>query len=111
MSLLDAMRKQWAVYWALSGDKDLHGHDQYEDPIEIKVRWEDREERDVTPLTGEEFIVKSTVYVGQDVTLGGVLWLGLLVDAPSTPPEHNKIKVFRRIPKKNGKKFLRIARL
>ena len=109
MSLIDSMRRQWAVYWEYDG-QDRFGKDTYKDPIEIKVRWEDKLEQDFLP-SGQEVMVKSTVYVDREMSLGGVIWLGLLVDSPVTPPEHNKIKVFRVIPKKNAREFLRIARL
>lgn len=109
MSLLDSMRRQWCVYWEYTG-QDRNGKDTYDDPIAIKVRWEDKAEQDFLP-TGQEVMIKSTVYVDRTMPLGGVLWLGLLVDAPTTPPEHQKIRVFRSLPKKNARKFLRIARL
>lgn len=110
MSLIDKIRRQWCVYWEWIG-QDAHGKDVYAEPIEIKVRWEDRQERDISPLTGEEVMVRSTIYVDRDMTLGGVLWLGLLVDAPNTPPEHNKIKVVRSIPNKRALKFVRTVRI
>jgi hypothetical protein len=103
------MRKQWCVYWEYDS-QDRNGKDTYKDPIALKVRWEDKSEQDFLP-TGQEVTIKSTVYVDRAMALGGVLWLGLLVDAPSTPPEHNKIQVFRSIPKLNAKKTLRIARI
>jgi hypothetical protein len=110
VGILESMRREWCVYWEYSG-QDRNGKDTYLDPIEIKVRWEDKAEQDFLP-NGQEVMIKSTVYVDRLMPLGGVLWLGLLVDFDlSTPPEHNKIKVFRSIPKKNARKFLRIARL
>jgi hypothetical protein len=109
MSLIDTFRRQWAVYWEYS-HKDRNGKDVFLDPIAVKVRWEDKAEQDFLP-TGEEIMVKSTVYVDREMALGGILWLGLLVDLPSYPPEHNKIRIFRVIPNKRANKFLRIARL
>lgn len=109
MSLLNSMRRQWAVYWEYTG-QDRNGKDTYADPIEIKVRWEDRSEQDFLP-NGQMVMVKSTVYVDREMPLGGIVWLGLLVDSPTIPPEHNKIRIFRQIPKKNPAKVLRIARL
>ena len=109
MSLLVKMRKQWCVYWAFL-EQDRNGKDLYDDPIVLKCRWEDKTEQDFL-ITGQEVIVKSTVYVDRTMPLGGVLWLGLLVDAPCTPPEHQKIKVFREIPKLTGPQVLRIARI
>ena len=109
MSLIKRMRKQWCVYWEYLS-QDINGKDVYDDPIAIKVRWEDKTDQDFL-LTGQEVIVKSTVYVDRTMPLGGVLWLGLLVDAPTTPSEHLKIKVFREIPKMNAREILRIARL
>ena len=109
MSLLDSMRRQWCVYWAYL-EQDRYGKDVYDDPIAIKVRWEDKSEQDFLP-TGQEVMITSTVYVDRLMALGGMLWLGLLVDAPTIPPEHQKISIFRTIPTKTARKFLRIARL
>lgn len=109
MSLLDRMRKQWAVYWEYDS-QDRNGKDTYKDPIAVKVRWEDKSEQDFLP-SGQMVMVKSTVYVDRDMPLGGILWLGLLVDTPSIPPEHNKICIFRSYPKLIPRKFLRIARI
>ena len=104
------IRRQWAVRWPKVG-QDSSGRDQYDEPQEIRVRWEDRVERDVSPVTGEEVKVRSTVYIGEFMDVGDVLWLGLLVDAPSTPPVHNAIKIYREYPNKKGKVALRIVKL
>lgn len=109
MSVITKMRKQWAVYWAPIG-LDKNNKYIYDEPVEIRCRWDERTERDFNTI-GEEVNVKATVYVDREVALGGVLWLGLLVDSPSTPPEHNKIKIYRITPNRKASEFLRIARL
>ncbi len=109
MSLISRVKRQIAVYWHLSG-YDRFNRPTYSDPVEIKVRWEDRNERDITDK-GEEFMARSTVYVDSSVVLGGILWLGLLVDAPEVPPEHNRIRVIRAIPNMRASESLYIARI
>jgi len=109
MGLISRMRKQKAVYWAPTG-RDQENRYLYDDPVEIKCRWDERYERDFN-MYGEEIDIRSTVYVDREVALGGVLWLGLLVDAPDTPPEHQKIKVIREHPNMRATEKLRIARL
>lgn len=109
MSIISKMRKQDAVYWAPVGLDDNNRY-IYDEPVEVKCRWDERSERDFNTI-GEEINVKATVYVDREVALGGVLWLGLLVDAPLTPPEHNKIKIYRVMPNLRATEFLRIARL
>ena len=104
------IRRQWAVRWPKVG-QDKNGRDVYSDPVEIRVRWEDRVERDTSPITGEEVKVRATVYIGEVMELGDVLWLGLLVDSPRTPPVHNAIKIIREYPSKQGKIALRIVKL
>lgn len=102
--------KQWAVRWPFIGQNE-NGIDQYGDPEEVRCRWTDKVERDVSPVTGQEVLVRSTVWVSEDMNVGDVLWLGLLVDSPSTPPVHNKIKVWTVIPDKKGRSLLRTAKL
>ena len=109
MGIIVKMRKQWAVYWSPIG-LDKNNKYIYDEPEEIRCRWDDRTERDFNTI-GEEVNVKATVYVDRVVALGGVLWLGLLVDSPETPPEHNKIKIYREIPNLRASEYLRIARL
>lgn len=109
MGIITRMRRQDALYWAPAG-RDRTNRIIYEDPIEIKCRWDEKQERDVDER-GEEIMVRATVYVDRVVALGGVLWLGLLVDAPETPPEHNRIKVYREIPNLKATEIMRIARL
>jgi hypothetical protein len=103
------MRRQTAVYWHPKG-YDVNSKPILDDPIEIKCRWDDRSERDLN-IVGEMIDVRATVYVDREVALGGVLWLGLLVDAPRTPPESGRIKIFRNHPNLKNSETLRIARL
>lgn len=109
MSLISRMRRQKAVYWHLTGF-DLNNKAIYDHPLEIKCRWDDRWERDVLD-DGEEVDIRSTVYVDRDVVVGGVLWLGLLVDSPDVPPTHNRIKIIRKHPNIRATETLIVARL
>lgn len=109
MSLISRMRRQTAVYWHPIG-RDVNGKYLYDDPEQIKCRWDDRYEVDVDQF-GEEINIRATVYVDREVAIGGVLWLGLLVNAPDTPPEHGKIRLLRNHPNLKASETLRIARL
>jgi hypothetical protein len=68
--------RQNAVYWG-NPKNDGEGGFTYDTPIQIKCRWEDRNETFVTPL-GEQAVSKSVVYILQKVDQDGYLFLGTL---------------------------------
>ena len=105
MTLIKRLRKKHrAVYWKPDPDEpyDVHGGTNFLPPIQINCYWMDNVEREMTG-GGEEVVVRSTVYPDRELVSGGVVWQGLLVDAPDTPPEHYKIKIRKRITPPRGK--------
>lgn len=77
-SFLTRTCKQTAVYWG-NPVNDGQGGFTFDNPIEIKCRWEDRNETFVTS-NGNEAVSKSIVYVLQDLDQEGCLYLGTLDD-------------------------------
>lgn len=113
--LISKMRKQVAVYWS-SPVEDGYGGATFADPAEITVRWEQKQELFIDRF-GNEVRSNAVVYVGQDVDLGGYLYLGELTDLDSTviTPEDvttgsvYEIRGFAKSPTIAGTKFVRKA--
>lgn len=81
MAFFEDMLTQTIVYWAL--DKpDGRGGYLFDSPVEITGRWEDRQEKFVD-ANGEEVISKSIIFLNQDVTINGWLYLGEFSDLSS----------------------------
>ena len=72
------MLKQTAVYWPFES-VDGFGIKVVGSPIEIKVRWEDRNE-EFLDSQSETQMSNAVVCVDRDVTLGGILMLGTIAD-------------------------------
>lgn len=112
MALIDKMRKQYAVYWGVSGVDDA-GQNLYEEPIELRVRWED-DDFAFIDAAGVTIASTTSVYVDRKLEVGGILWQGRLVDVPSqtnplSNPGADEIIKFSEIPDIKAKKFLRKA--
>ena len=67
---------QTAVYWA-NPVNDGFNHFTFDDPIEIKCRWQDK-----IQILGQpdetQMISRAIALVTQDMTVDGLLWLGTL---------------------------------
>ena len=116
--------EQDAVYWGNPQDNGYGGF-TYDDPVEIKCRWEDSNE--VISMAGQdrksrELVSKAQVWVVQDVDEEGYLYLGTLdsTDALSSAEEANpatvdtayKILKFEKTPEhRRSNKFIRKAYL
>lgn len=72
---------QTAIYWGSPVD-DGYGKKEFDDPVEIKVRWDDTTDL-IRSVDGKEVACKSKIIVQQDVDLGGYLMLGSLDDIDS----------------------------
>jgi len=105
---IERLCKQTAVYW---GDptSDGEGGYTYDDPVEVKCRWEYTKEV-FTRIGGgnvsEQLISNAIVYVLQDVDEQGLLFLGELDDLDSADEESPKevssvykIERFDKIPR------------
>lgn len=112
MGILTKMRKQYAVYWGVAG-KNESGQNTYQEPIELRVRWEDDDFAFIDAV-GSTLASTTSVYVDRVLDIGGILWKGRLQDVPSqTDPVSmegaDEIIKFKEIPDLKAKKFLRVA--
>jgi hypothetical protein len=121
------MRRQNAVYWPPSGFDDF-GQRTYGTLVELTksegtnncVRWEDRNDEFVD-MDGTMVISSSVVYCpalsdGDEMVVGGFLWLGDRVDlADESIPSNNigaaEIRRFDKMPNLKTTEFLRTAYL
>lgn len=69
---------QTAVYWGNPVNNGYGGFN-YDDPIEIKCRWEESNQV-VVEMNGEQVISRAIVYTDTDLQENGVLFLGDMED-------------------------------
>lgn len=110
--LLSHGRQQTVVYWG-TPVSDGSGGRTFATPVELKVRWEDRAEMFVD-AQGREKRSRAVCYPGQDVDLGGYLYLGQLADLSSAPEPADtatayEIQGFMKVPDIKGTRFMRTA--
>jgi hypothetical protein len=110
ISSVERVLRQVAVYWGVKRF-DNSGRPMYEQPVEIKCRWEDIHEQFVDDQ-GHDHVTTAIVMVDRDLVVQGVLWLGSLEQVTSeTSPFENKgafeIKKFDKIPNRAGTKWFR----
>jgi len=114
-SIIDRMLKQTAVFWALTGS-DGRGGLTFAAPIEVKVRWELKNEFFVDN-EGNEILSEAVVYVDRITREGGWLFEGELADidssvdetVPQKVSESKQIKKFHKLPNFEASKFLNTA--
>ena len=70
---------QIATYWARLAP-DGHGGWDYDDPVEIYVRWDEVQEA-MVDSAGEEFVTRAEIMVNQVMSPGDYLYLGELTSA------------------------------
>ena len=95
-----------AVYWP-AGQPDGFGQTIAEDAEELKVRWQNVQQRRVDAV-GVEFISQAVVYCSQELAYNGWLWYGKLDDAeyPSAPrkqPSAYQIRAIERSQNPSGR--------
>jgi len=106
MAFVTRNHKQNLTYWT-RGANDAYGNPSWNNPIQVKCRWEDRNDKAVD-FQGNEVITRSVVYVGVDMGIGTYLFEGLSTDL--TPPtDALELKGFSKIPSISGKVFERKA--
>jgi hypothetical protein len=107
-------RNQKAVYWARLSPDGYGGWD-YDDPVEIDVRWDETQEI-IRDDKGEEFASRAQILVDQDMSVGDYLMLGELDDwdssASAEPLSRSTaypIKRFDKIPDIMAESYIRTA--
>jgi hypothetical protein len=88
---------QTAVYWA-SPVEDGYGGKTFDDPEEIKCRWESSTNL-IQKGNGEEIVCNAEVYVLEDLDEQGWLYLGELDDLDSNPDNPMEVSGAREIQK------------
>ena len=98
-AMLNRQLQQTAVYWA-SPTSDGYGTMTYDDPVEIKCRWQNKM-RVIQTGNGEAIVCQSEVWVLEDLDEQGMLYLGELDDLDSNelPPDSaSEIKIIEKTP-------------
>lgn len=80
-NLVTSMLNQTALYWG-SPAPDGYGGSLYSAPRQIACRWQDGNASFIDQM-GREVVSKASVYVGEDLAIGGHLRLGSLADLSS----------------------------
>ncbi len=103
-------RNQDAVYWAVGGLNDL-GEPTVSAATAVKVRIEETTEETLDP-EGNTIASQFVMNVGQDMPVGGFIWVGLLADYVE-PPTTSPLQIieFEKIPNLRGTKFDRTIKL
>lgn len=104
MSIIKFIKKvcvQTAVLWTYLGP-DGYGGELFDEPVEIKVRWEDIDQT-MEDDTRVEFVSRAKILLTEDVKMKDYLHLGTLesIENEANPRKVDKafpIKSFRRTP-------------
>ena len=100
--------KQTATYWA-SPVTDGYGGYTFTVPVAIDCRWLLKQELFID-AKGKEKVSAAIVLLGQDVSLGGYLYLGISVENnPKDVDDSFEVRGFAKIPDIKGMSFLRKA--
>ena len=78
-SVVKRFCKQTAVYWANPTKTGYGGDITYDDPVEIKCRWDYRERMTLDRM-GKQIMADVELMVTQDLDIEGMLYLGTLND-------------------------------
>lgn len=103
-----AYRRQTCVYWAKAG-VDGHGEPLRAAPVELMVRWNDKQTQALDPQ-GHTVTVDATVVLNRAVTVGGLMWLGRLRDfAGTTGPRIMEVVTLDETPDLKNRVERRVA--
>jgi len=84
---IERIAVQTAIYWG-NPEPDAYGTNTYDDPIDIKVRWEDKAEIIIDSRSGQtygkEVMSRAKITPIQDLELEGFLKLGSTDDYDSS---------------------------
>ena len=110
--MLTAQLNQTAVYWS-NPQSDGAGGRTFDEPVEISVRWADRQELFID-MQAREQTSRAVVHVATDLVVGGYLDLGTLADLssaeegePLSISSAYEIRAFSKIPNVKGDQFVR----
>jgi len=85
------------TYWG-APTPDGEGGETFAAPVPLKGRWEDRNDEFTTP-TGESAVSRATVFLQQDVVVGGYLMLGTsAAPIPANEANAQEIRAFIKVP-------------
>ena len=105
-----ASRRQKATYWAAGTTSTSAGQKKVQASIEIKVRWEDKEQ-DALNAQGETIRVDAVAVVNRDIEVGSIMWLGAKRDWTTATGNLKKVISFSKIPNIKGTRFRRVVGL
>jgi len=77
--------KQVLVYWEKIAD-DQYGKPTFAQPIEVNVRWEDKEQEVISP-DGRKIWSKAYILLIQPLLVGSWVWLGSINQNPLHPTD------------------------
>ena len=104
-----ADRHQTAMLWPASGQGD-YGKHKVTAPIQIKVRWEDRQSETVDSQ-GNTIGTNATVVVDRVIAVGSIMWLGKKDDLADPPVNLKEVVDYSAIPDVKGRKTRRVVKL
>ncbi len=90
MNILTDLLNDFCVYWPTAA-VDTFGVYSSGSPVELACKWKSSKGETVDK-DGKKHTTTATVYLSTEVALGGWLWRGRLVDAPSVPPNTQVIR-------------------
>jgi hypothetical protein len=119
-NLMRRMKRQDAVLWLFLRE-DHFGAKIYADPVQIKVRWEDKTE-EFLDRSGNTTISRAQVFVENRIPERSVLWRGKMSEAVIVDGEDGspnpfvnegayEVRQFAEQPDMKAKKFLRYVML
>jgi hypothetical protein len=113
-NLIKRMLRQDAVLWTFTGE-DEFGNKTYADPVQIKVRWEDKTEQ-FLDRKGNTQVSRAQVYVDRKIEERSALWKGTLAEVESTAdPFANdgayEVRAYSEQPDFKARRFLRFVML
>ena len=100
---------QEAVLLAKTGH-DLYGKATVAAAVEIKVRWESKEEMVPTP-DGSVVSLMATVVVDRAIEKGSVMWLGKLINFSSPYTNLHEVWASKSVPDIKGRVSRRVVQL
>ena len=109
MSMETDYRTQKATYWAKAGDND-YGEPTVSAGIEISVRWEQSKE-DGLGNQSNSIPYDASVVVDRVIAVGSIMWLGKLLDLPTTTTDLFQVADYDEIPDIKGRKYRRVLKL